>query len=1132
MPSSSSRRGRGCLILLLVVVLLAGLVAVLRQPLGRLGVELAVRLLTRNMSGRVEYERIEGDLFSHPTVVGLRVYLNGDSLRVERVSMRYAPLGFLAGRIPISEVELVRPEFFFADLPAFHGTVGDTGEPGPFNLPRLNLRRLVVQDARFFLRDTLRVDSLNLVASGRSDRTSARIELERLQGLAVQEGLALRAATARCRLNQRVLLLDQLDVRTDRSRLSGSARLAFDNGAVAMELSNLEVDLGEFAGFLDAGGAAPGGVFRARGSASLGELGLKAELDYTLQRPEFGAVRLPNLSGALRLDQTLLRLSVSGSDEMLGSFSASGTFDYEQLSYQARAELRRIRVAGFDPSLPDITLDADLTVAGTAFDPIQLEAGGRLPELGIDTFRLAGRRAGRRVEVTRFAAQGRSGRIQAAGSWRTDGRVQGECLFEEFDIAPFARLAGVEATGTLRGLVQASGTVDSVAVSGGVRIDGFTQGDLVIGAGVVELDVTVGRELQGRLVVGAERIQWGEQSLDAAQLTLLDADFDLRADRSGDRLTARGTYQLGRDRVQLDVTGFEFAAGNESLVLVEPFRVAWSSDTLAVTGVRYEVADGRLELDVVRAGEENPEVALAVRGLDLARLRELLRLDSDISGTIDLTVTGRDTLVCELSASGLAMPDIGLTLRYLGLSARYSDSRVMVDRVSAVHDADTSTISGWAEFATDGGFRLAGVDLVAELADPGSWLLFFLRDIIDLRAGRIYGSLAVKGDLSTLDLSGRLRVSRGQLWVPSISMLVERVNAEITAGNGRVNVEKVSGSAGTGVVTAEGFVELGADWELDTLAFDIRFDDAVLRPMPEVHVVASGEVLLALAANRPLSISGTILVREALLAFGFGQAAPPVAPSGEPDPVVFDIRIRGERGIWLRNRIADIELSVDLSLRKTTQDETWTGELITRQGNIYYLDRTLRVSRGEIRFQSISTLDPELDIVAELPVHARNGESGALPERILLTLGGTLNKPEFRFSSEPVAWDENDILTYLSLNVTPDEVDAFQDREAVARYLSGRLLGLAQTQVTKQVRQWLSVDALRFESELTGGEGQRVTVGKYVGRNLYITYSQSFTGELTPEFRVEYYLNRRNEIVGERSEGGRFSVRYRHRLRY
>ncbi|MFO7675433.1 MAG: translocation/assembly module TamB domain-containing protein [bacterium] len=1119
---------------LAVLLFAAGLVVVLRQPVARFGVEIAARLLARSLNGRVEYERIEGDIFSNPTVVGLRIHLNGDSLRAERLTLRYAPFGFLFGRIPVLELNLVRPEVFISQRPVPVSAVvpADTARPRPFQLPRLSLDRLTVLDGRVYLNDTLRVDSIGLSASVRSNRASARFDLATMRAVAVREEVALRAASARGRLTPRTLLVDQLDVRTDRSRLAGTARFALDSGVVTLELASLAVDLAELSGPLAIEPGVLSGTFRARGKAGFGAASRSAELSYTVDSPAFGTMRLPDLAGTVRLDDPVLYLVVAGTDSVLGEFAIDGSLDYRRLAYRARARLRAVRLAGWDPKLPDIALDADLAVAGSGFDSVELDGGGRVTALGIDTFRIVGRRSGGRVDISRFDASGPSGRLQAAGTWGPASRVSGELVLEDVDIAPFARLAGFEATGRLKGLIHGGGTLDSVEVSGGVRLESFATGDVVIGAAVLELDIAVGRELHGRLAVGAEDLRIGQQQVDAVQLTLFNSEFDFRADRPGDLLTARGGYRLGRNRLWLDVTGLDFATGAETLALTAPFRVDWSPDSLAVRGVRFEIAEGKVELDAVRIGNSVPHVALLVRDLDLHKLQSLLQLDTELRGMVNAAVTGRDTLACELTVAGLEVPAFGVQLTHAALAARYSGSRVILDELRAVSNIDTSKVTGWAEFTTDDGFRLVAIDVAAQLADPGVWPLFFLRDIVDLRAGTIYGDLAIRGDLVTPDLSGRVRISRGRLWVPSVGVLVERVNAEVTAAGGRVNVEKVSGEAGTGIVTAAGFVELGPDWRVDTLAFDIWPEDAVISPMPEVHAVASGGIVVSLARNRPLSVEGTVSVREALLTFDFESETPRTAPAPGSDSVVFDIHIRGDRGLWLRNRMADLELSVDLWLKKTMQGETWTGQLATRQGNIYYLDRTLRVSRGEIRFENISSLNPELDIVAELPVRASNGENGALPDRILLTLSGTLNKPEFRFSSEPMVWDENEIITYLSLNVTPAEFDAFANREAVARYLSGRLLGLAQTQFTKQVRRWLTVDALRFESELTGGEGHKVTVGKYIGRSLYVTYTQNFVGEMVPEFRVEYYLDRRNEVVGERNEDGRFSVRYRHRLRY
>jgi autotransporter translocation and assembly factor TamB len=271
-------------------------------------------------------------------------------------------------------------------------------------------------------------------------------------------------------------------------------------------------------------------------------------------------------------------------------------------------------------------------------------------------------------------------------------------------------------------------------------------------------------------------------------------------------------------------------------------------------------------------------------------------------------------------------------------------------------------------------------------------------------------------------------------------------------------------------------------------------------------------------------------VDEALLTYDLGQSVDPAG--GSEHPLDLDLRIVADRGVWLRNRLVDIELSGDITLRMTSEEQLLSGQLESRQGNVYYLDHTLRVKRGVISFPNINTVNPELDIVAELPVRARLRSEGTAPDKVVLSVKGTLEKPEFEFTSEPAAWDENDIITYLSLNVTAEELSAMQNREEVADYVRERLLSYFQTQATKQVRKYIGLDELSIESELAGSESNKVTVGKYVGRNFYVTYTQSLAGDLTPAFSVEYYLNRRNEIVGERSEDGRFSVRYQLRLRY
>jgi autotransporter translocation and assembly factor TamB len=220
-----------------------------------------------------------------------------------------------------------------------------------------------------------------------------------------------------------------------------------------------------------------------------------------------------------------------------------------------------------------------------------------------------------------------------------------------------------------------------------------------------------------------------------------------------------------------------------------------------------------------------------------------------------------------------------------------------------------------------------------------------------------------------------------------------------------------------------------------------------------------------------------------------------------------------------------------MSLKRTLQEEVYNGVLTSRQGNVYYLDRTLRVTSGTVTFPNVNRLNPELDIAAELPLPP-NGGGADQPQKIVLGVTGTVEQPELAFRSDPPVWDNVQVLSYLNLNATPEQLRDIEGQQAVTRMLSDRLLSYFQTRVAKRARGFARLDYLEFESGLLGDARTRLTVGKYIGPNLYVSYTQYFDEQFAPAFRIEYYVDRRNEVVAARDDDGRFSLRYRFKLRY
>ncbi|MEO0069730.1 MAG: translocation/assembly module TamB domain-containing protein, partial [candidate division WOR-3 bacterium] len=646
------------------------------------------------------------------------------------------------------------------------------------------------------------------------------------------------------------------------------------------------------------------------------------------------------------------------------------------------------------------------------------------------------------------------------------------------------------------------------------------------------------KDVSGRVAVGGEGVKLAGQDWDAAQFVWTGPEFDLRIEKEAMRLTAQGDIAFNPESIGCVVRKLEFITERETAAIADSCQLNWQDGTLMVKGVKAQIADGELKLDLTTRRGEPLELIGSVRGLNLSKFQQLVGSiirtkdrgpGTEVLGSVDFDVFGKDTLFLNFIGRNFALPASNINLKYLtGKMALFREG-AFIREVKFVHQEDTSSISGLIQWSTKERLAITKANLNLSLANPGAWIFAVTRPYVEINEGSIYGNLSVNWQPDHLDFSGRARVSNGLLIVPSVTTTVQDVQAELTLNKEKIVLEKLSGKSSKGTVTAEGFLKLTSGFECESLHYETRFFGVSAAPISGVYAIGDGviKILWAKGMERVL-ISGRADIAEALLTFGFGGGGGGSGGSSS-EGVDYDIRVRGERGIWLRNRDCDIELGADLTFRQVGNEAVYTGELLVRQGSIYYLDHILKVTKGRLVFDNVSQFTPQLDITAELPVaHSKK----SAPEKIVLRLTGNLSQPIFTLSSEPPLWDETQILSYLSLNVTMEEISALEQKELLNRLLSERLLGYFQTQVAKRMREFISLDYLEIESGVLTGQGARVTVGKYVGRNLYVSYTQNFTGELQPGFLVEYYLNRRNELLAERSFDGRYALRYRFKIRY
>jgi translocation and assembly module TamB len=181
-------------------------------------------------------------------------------------------------------------------------------------------------------------------------------------------------------------------------------------------------------------------------------------------------------------------------------------------------------------------------------------------------------------------------------------------------------------------------------------------------------------------------------------------------------------------------------------------------------------------------------------------------------------------------------------------------------------------------------------------------------------------------------------------------------------------------------------------------------------------------------------------------------------------------------------------------------------------GRVIYGGNTYIVDRAAVNFANPSRIEPLLDVVARTRVSEYS---------VTLNLSGSLARLNTTFASEPPLPDL-DVLGLLATGA-PVERPALSEALAGAGAPGGEssmaagalLYGQAAALLTARVGKLFGFDQVRVQP-LTSGDAvsaARVTVGKRVSRQLYVTYSYDPSSTEQQILQAEWRLSDRLVLV-------------------
>jgi translocation and assembly module TamB len=558
--------------------------------------------------------------------------------------------------------------------------------------------------------------------------------------------------------------------------------------------------------------------------------------------------------------------------------------------------------------------------------------------------------------------------------------------------------------------------------------------------------------------------------------------------------------------------------GGRDLKTVETAQIRFGGPERSAK-LRLAASDGaRIDLDG-RLSDANAEVRAQVAGLSLGLVND------DLAGRTDATLT--------LQGRGGRL-DGTLEARLAGARGRGAAANSGVDgtlRGTLAGDGLTLALDatngqglkaeGEATLpveATAAPFRVA---IARERPLKGRFLAEGeVRPLFDLLiggerslSGRVRTEGTLSGTLNQPAATGSIAVSGGRFDDGGTGLSLRNVALAATFAKNEVDVTQASGvDSRTGSVAGSGRISLLRDgvssFRLDLKGFRLIDNDIATAS-------ATGQATINRGADGKVKLVGNLVIDRADVAARLptpsGVVAMDVVERNRPADLAaslppadrtglgwaLDVTLKADRGVFLKGRGLDTELSLDAHVGGTTSDPTLNGQARVVRGDYEFAGKRFEFDPTSVVYLSTHPSGIRLDLTA-------TREDPSLTAEVRIR--GTADRPQISLSSSP-SLPQDEVLSQVLFGQTASQLsplEAAQLASAVASMARGGGLD-----VIGNLRTFARLDRLA----LAGGGSTGVTVagGKYLTKDVYLELTGG--GKQGPTAEVEWRVKKSLSIV-------------------
>lgn len=743
--------------------------------------------------------------------------------------------------------------------------------------------------------------------------------------------------------------------------------------------------------------------------------------------------------------------------------------------------------------------------------------------------------------------------VQAKGEFSPEA-VEGELEIHTFQLASLGEYNPLGEPAEVNAELKFAGTGKSPRISGLILVN---SDEAFFKELQVEFDSFYPLSLAGLARIDVNGLRLSEGTEFGLSADIRDSSLKVSASDGKDIfLSMIGVLNLdfNRSLYEYSCDKLELMVGTEKIENRLPFVVTSSGDSLALGPTIFYIGEGSFAATGSWGGVGLPHVGITLYDVELPIIARLLGVEEGVSGYVSGQIVSRD----DGGKRSVLLQIEAVDVYALGAEA---DSIYLAGELDALQfDFEALLVHGEGESKANGNvyydFKETSViqrfNINLTLDDIGVWpfALLDLEQTVVFRKGSVNGNLNAFGTLTEPDIRGQIYIRDAELFLPILDMTSYSTDIDLLFSNGLAIIDKASGRVGQGRIKGNGDLSLFSEGH--PFFFSFKFDTVPYNPERHLKAICDGTISLRGSDDSPLYVSGNVDIIKADIGWGLTDeiwvTSPNVPVDSSLPPTYVDIHVKGDKNIWIKNTMMDVEVAADLEI--VQRDEIIpqiTGDLNVKRGNIYYGISVLKLEKGEIFFPPAQQdLNPELDIWAR----KRTDYQAASGERIeaVLRVVGTLRKPDFKAFSDPPGLSETDVLTYLSIGYFPS--------------LTGQTIPIGLSSIplesilSREAAEWLQdatgADVIMIEDIGLTESPTKVTIGKYLGDKWYASYTLPLSrpaGDTTyHQFKVEYTLGEINiplgedslsdtldlnqDIILDRNRYGAQGLHYRLRLRY